>query len=82
MTFPALEGLGLGTRSSSARPVSSLCTEPELIKRPHLHPLRSSCLSFPHGLSGSGRRLAVDGGRRVVLCLLSGPQTGGPGTAP
>lgn len=40
-----LEGLGLGTRSSSARPLSSLCTEPELIKRPHLHPLHSSLLS-------------------------------------
>lgn len=40
-----LEGLGLGTRSSSARPLSSLCTDPELIKCPHLHPRHSSLLS-------------------------------------
>lgn len=86
MAFPALEGLGLGTRSSSARPVSSLWTEPELIKRPHLHPFARVASPFPTASAAlAGARdqgLVLDGGLRVVLCLLSGPQSGGPGTAP
>lgn len=71
VTFPALEGLGLGTRSSSARPVSSLWTEPELIKRPHLHPFARVASPFPTAsaaLAGAqDQGLVLDGGAACGL---------------